>query len=278
MAADGIELKTADQIRAMRRAGLVVARALEAMAAAAQPGATTADLDVVARATLEAAGAQSSFLGYSPGWGMPPYPAVVCVSVNEVVVHGIPSDRVLCEGDLVSIDFGASLDGWHGDAAVTVEVGSAAPAARALSEATRQALWAGLGAARIGGRVGDVSAAVERRARQLGRFGVVRDYTGHGIGSAMHQDPDVPNYGRPRRGPVLVEGLCLAVEPMLTAGSPRTASLEDDWTVVTVDGSWAAHWEHTVALTAKGLWVLTAPDGGEAELTARGLPFGPLDD
>jgi methionyl aminopeptidase len=278
MAGHGVELKTPDQVKAMRRAGLIVARALAAMAEAARPGATTADLDRVAREVLAEAGATSSFLGYSPGWGAPPYPAAVCVSVNEVVVHGIPSDRVLADGDLVSIDFGAVKDGWHGDAAVTVAVGAADPAALALSEAVREALWAGIGAARLGDRLGDISHAVERAVRRAGRYGLVRDFTGHGIGSAMHQDPDVPNWGRPGRGPTLTEGLCLAVEPMATAGSARLALLGDEWTVVTADGSRAAHWEHTMTVTPHGLWVLTAADGGEAELTARGLPFGPLAD
>jgi methionyl aminopeptidase len=274
----GIELKSPADIVKMRRAGLVVAKALEAMSAAAQPGATTADLDEVARDVLAQAGATSSFLGYSPGWGLTPYPATVCTSVNDQVVHGIPSDRVLQDGDLVSIDFGAILDGWHGDAAVTVEVGTVAPAIHRLNEVTRQALWAGLGAARLGGRVGDVSHAIERAVRAQGRYGLVREYTGHGIGTAMHQEPDVPNFGRARRGPSLTEGLCLAVEPMVTAGSARTAVLDDDWTVVTADGSWSAHWEHTMTVTPHGLWVLTAPDGGEAELTSRGLAYGPLAD
>jgi methionyl aminopeptidase len=276
--ARGIELKTPAELRQMRRAGLVVAQALAAMAEAVQPGVTTADLDRVARAVLAREGATSSFLGYSPGWGMPPYPATVCTSVNEVVVHGIPSERVLADGDLVSIDFGAILDGYHGDAAVTVEVGTVTPAHHALSETTREALWAGLGAARLGGTVGDLSHAIERAIRRQGRYGIVREYTGHGIGTAMHQDPDVPNLGRPRRGPTITEGLCLAVEPMVTAGSAKTAVLEDDWTVVTADSSWSAHWEHTMTVTPHGLWVLTAPDGGEAELTRRGLPYGPLSD
>jgi methionyl aminopeptidase len=265
----GVELKTPEEVRLMRRAGLVVARALAAMAAAAQPGTATAELDEVARQVLAEEGATSSFLGYRPDWSKTPFPAVVCVSVNEAVVHGLPSDRVLADGDLVSIDFGAVKAGWHGDAALTVEVGAVSPKAHALSETAREALWAGLGAVRLGGRVGDISHAVERTVRRRGRYGLVRDYTGHGIGSAMHQDPDVPNWGRPRRGPALAEGLCLAVEPMVTAGSPRLDVLADGWTVVTADGGWAAHWEHTVTATPRGLWVLTAADGGEAELAAR---------
>ncbi|MDR1386477.1 MAG: type I methionyl aminopeptidase [Propionibacteriaceae bacterium] len=275
-----VELKSVDQLRRMRLAGLVVAKALAAMAEACRPGLTTAELDLLATEILARHRATSSFLGYAPDWGGQPYPGVVCVSINQEVVHGLPSpERVLAAGDLVSIDFGAVVDGWHGDAALTVEVGPVSPAAARLNQATRQALWAGLAAARLGGRVSDISAAVERSVRsQPERYGIVRDCTGHGIGSAMHQDPDVPNYGRPGRGPGVVEGLCLAIEPMLTLGSRRTTVLEDGWTLVTADGSWSAHWEHTMTVTKHGLWVLTALDGGEAELNRLGLPFGPLSD
>jgi len=278
MARGGIELRTADELKQMRRAGLVVARALAAMSAAVKEGLTTAELDTVARDVLGREKATSNFLGYSPGYGLPPFPATVCTSVDEVVVHGIPGGRILRAGDLVSIDFGAVKDGFHGDAAVTVAAGEPTPAAARLSEVTREALWAGIGAARLGGTVGDISHAIERSIRQAGRYGILREFTGHGIGTAMHLDPDVPNWGRARRGPVLAEGLCLAIEPMVTLGGRRTAILDDEWTVVTADGSWAAHWEHTVTVTQRGLWVLTAEDGGEAELTRRGLPFGPLAD
>ncbi|MDR1265818.1 MAG: type I methionyl aminopeptidase [Propionibacteriaceae bacterium] len=274
----GVEIRTEDELRLMRRAGLAVARALAAMAAAVDVGVTTADLDVIARQTLAQEGAESNFLGYAPGWGTTPYPATVCVSVNQAVVHGIPDRTALAAGDLVSIDFGAVKDGFHGDAAVTVAVGAASQAAVRLSAATREALWAGLAAMRPGARVGDISHAIERSIRHAGRYGIVRDLTGHGIGTAMHQEPDVPNVGRPHRGLELVEGLCLAIEPMATLGGVRTAELDDGWTIVTADGSWAAHWEHTVALTRHGLWVLTAEDGGQAELARRGLPFGPLAD
>jgi methionyl aminopeptidase len=275
----GIELKSADQIRLMRVAGLIVGRTLAAVRDAARAGITTAELDQLAREHIAAAGATSSFLGYDGGFGMPPFPAVTCISVNETIVHGIPGDRVLADGDLVSVDFGVSKDGWHGDSAITFGIGELTPEAAELSEVTRQSMWAGIAAARIGGRVGDISAAVEGfvRARKAG-YGIVSDFTGHGIGTEMHQPPDVPNLGRAGRGELLVKGICLAVEPMITTGSAATATLEDDWTVVTRDGSAAAHWEHTVALTPAGAWVLTAEDGGEAELTARGVKFGPLGD
>lgn len=274
-----IERKTAAQLRAMRAAGLVVARVLDQLREAARPGVTTAELDQLAREELARSGATSSFLGYDGGYGLPPYPAVTCISVNDEVVHGIPGPRVLAEGDLVSVDFGACLAGWHGDAAVTFEVGECSPDRRALSEATRQSLWAGISALRVGGRIGDIGHAVETRLRaEPRRYGIVEEFTGHGIGRQMHMAPDVPNTGRRGRGAELTPGITLAIEPMVTLGTGRVAELDDEWTIVTRDGSVAAHWEHTVALTDHGLWVLTAEDGGEAELTARGVGFGPLAD
>ena len=277
--ARGLELKGPEQLVTMRRAGLVVAEAHEAVRTAAAPGVTTAELDAVAREVLARHGATASFLNYGAAWGYPPYPAVTCISVNDEVVHGIPGDRVLVEGDLVSVDFGAIVDGFHGDGAITFGVGTLLEENQTLSDVTREALWRGISAARLDGRVTDISHAIESHLRAQPRpYGILREYTGHGIGSAMHQPPDVPNVGRPGRGPRITPGLCLAVEPMVTLGTHDTATLEDEWTVVTTDGSWAAHWEHTITVTRRGLWVLTAPDGGEAELAARGLPFGPLAD
>jgi methionyl aminopeptidase len=262
----GIELKSLDQIRLMREAGLVVARGLAEMSAAALPGASTADLDEIGRAVLSDAGATGSFLGYHG------YPAVICSSVNDRIVHGIPSPHdVLRDGDLISIDFGAIVDGWHGDAAVTVAVGAVSPVAAALSAACESALWDGLAAVRADARLSDVSHTVEVSANRSGSYGIVTGYGGHGIGTSMHMDPHVLNYGRPGRGPRLVAGMALAIEPMLTAGAPETRELEDGWTVVTEDGSLAAHWEHTVAILADGPWVLTARDGGRAQLAARGV-------
>lgn len=262
----------------MRLAGLVVAQVHSAMREYGCPGATTAELDAVARDIIARNGAVSSFLGYGAQWGAPPYPGVICTSVNDEVVHGIPSDRKLLPGDLVSVDFGVSVDGWHADAALTFGVRELSEQASKLSTDTYEALWAGIGAARRPGRVTDISHAIQTAIKASGEYGILAGYTGHGIGSQMHQEPDVPNVGRPGRGPKLVEGMCLAIEPMVTLGAPETRILDDEWTVVTVDGSWAAHWEHTVAFTRGGLWVLTAEDGGEAELTSRGLPFGPLAD
>ncbi|HEY3338014.1 MAG TPA: type I methionyl aminopeptidase [Propionicimonas sp.] len=275
----GIEVKSVEQLRLMRVAGLIVCRTLAAVRDTAKAGMTTSMLDQIAREHIAAAGATSSFLGYGGGFGLPPFPAVTCISVNETIVHGIPDDRVLATGDLVSVDFGVSKDGWHGDSAITFGIGELSGEAAALSETTRTAMWAGIAAARIGARIGDISHAVESsvRASRAG-YGIVSEYTGHGIGSEMHQPPDVPNLGRPGRGELLVKGMCVAIEPMITAGSAVTATLDDEWTVVTRDGSPAAHWEHTVALTPAGAWVLTAEDGGEAELAARGVKFGPLGD
>lgn len=282
----GVELKTRDQLVQMRRAGLVVAAALAAVRAAVRPGVRTRELDAVAAEVIGAAGATSSFLGYGAHEGVGGFRGVTCLSVNEEVVHGVPGDRVLVEGDLLSIDCGAVVDGWHGDAAVTVAVGDAAsPEALALSEATRSALGHGIAAARLGGHVGDISAAVERHVRSLDAgYGIVEEYVGHGIGSAMHQPPDVPNVsarglsGLAGRGPRIVEGLALAVEPMLTLGAPDNHLLADGWTVVTDDGRPAAHWEHTMTVTEHGIWVFTAEDGGEQLLADLGAPFGPLAD
>jgi methionyl aminopeptidase len=264
----GIELKTPAQIEQMRPAGLLVAQTLAALRDAVRPGVSTAELDALAESTIRGAGGVPSFKGYSER----PFPATICASVNDEVVHGIPGNRVLQDGDVISIDCGAVVDGWHGDAAVSVPVGKVAPAVEELLRVTEDALWAGIAAFRAGARVGDISHAVETHVRAQGAYGVVEDYTGHGIGSAMHMPPDVPNVGRPRRGPRLVPGLALAIEPMVVLGSPRTALLDDEWTVVTADGSWAAHAEHTCALTEDGVWVLTALDGGVERLGALGVP------
>jgi methionyl aminopeptidase len=197
---------------------------------------------------------------------------VICASVNDRVVHGIPSaDEVLADGDIISIDFGAIVEGWHGDAAITVLVGDVSPEARDLSGACERSLWDGLAAVRAGGRLSDISHAVETSVRSSGRYGIVTGYGGHGIGSQMHMAPHILNHGRAGKGPRLVPGMALAIEPMITLGSRGTRELDDGWTVSTADGSWAAHWEHTVAVLEDGPWVLTAEDGGHAELLARGV-------
>jgi methionyl aminopeptidase len=266
----GIELKSPEQVAIMRSAGLVVARTLELLRDAVAPGVTTSALDALAEDYIRSSGAEPSFKGYHG------FPATICTSVNDEVVHGIPGTRVLRDGDVISIDCGAIVDGWHGDAAISVAVGEVSPQLSDLLSTCERALWHGIAAARLGGRLTDISAAVEAHVRPLGRFGIVEDYVGHGIGSQMHQPPSVPNVGRPGRGPRLVPGLVLAVEPMIVLGDKRTALLDDDWTVVSVDGSPAAHFEHTFTLTEAGAWVLTALDGGAGELSALGVPCAAL--
>jgi methionyl aminopeptidase len=266
----GIEIKTPAQIERMRAAGLVVGRTLQLLTEAVRPGVTTAALDALAEDSIRSSGAVPSFKGYAE----PPFPASICASVNDEIVHGIPGPRRLDDGDIISIDCGAIVDGWHGDAATTVAVGEISEQATALMRATEESLWRGIAAARLGGRLTDISHAVETAVHAAGDFGIVRDYTGHGIGSQMHQPPAVPNHGRPGRGPKLVTGLALAVEPMVTAGDPDNVVLDDDWTVATRDGSLSAHYEHTFTLTERGAWVLTALDGGRARLEGLGVPYG----
>lgn len=252
---DRIEIKSADQLVSMRAAGLVVAKTLHRVAQMTVPGITTAEMDECAAQSIRDEGATPSFLGYHG------FPAHICVSVNEEVVHGIPGSRRIASGDVVSIDCGAIIDGWHGDAAVTVLVGDVSEELRELSRVTEQSLWAGLAAARPGNRLSDIGHAVESSVRASGEaYGIVEEYVGHGIGSSMHMEPAVPNYGRPGKGPRLVPGMALAVEPMIILGDPTVEVLDDEWTVVTSDGSHASHWEHTVAVTEDGPWVLTALD------------------
>lgn len=265
-----IERKSPEQLAKMRRAGLVVADALAATVAAVEPGVPTAHLDEVAARVIAAGGASPSFLGYHG------YPATICVSVNDEVVHGIPGPRVLRDGDLVSIDCGAIVDHWHGDAAVTVAVGEVRDDLLTLSQVARDALWAGIAAARAGGRLSDIGAAVERTVRGAAPpltadYDLVRDYAGHGIGTEMHMAPWVANVGPPGRGPRLRAGAVLAIEPMVTLGPADVELLADDWTVATVVADPAAHWEHTVAITEHGPWVLTAQDGGAEELARLGV-------
>jgi methionyl aminopeptidase len=244
--------KTPQQIGHMRRAGRIVAEMHEECARAAKAGATTADLDRAARDVLARRHARSNFLGYHG------FPAVACISPNEVIVHGIPDDRRLEEGDIVSIDCGAIVEGWHADAAITVPVGEIDAESQRLIEVTSASLDAAIGEARAGNRLTDIGAACEAIVTAAG-FSVVREYVGHGIGTAMHEEPDVPNYGPPGRGLRLREGVVLAIEPMVNAGGAATRLLGDGWTVVTADGSRSAHFEHTVAITDNGPEVLTCP-------------------
>ena len=254
-----IELKSNDELDAMRAAGALVARTLAEVATLAKPGVSTAELDALAEQTIRDAGAEPSFKGYHG------YPASICASVNEQIVHGIPSTgRVLADGDLISVDCGAVLHGWHGDAAITIPVGDVVEADLLLSAACEAALSAGIAAALPDGRLSDISHAVQSSIaaaaeRNRADYGIVAEYGGHGIGTAMHMDPFLPNHGDPGHGPRLRPGMALAIEPMITAGDPETVELEDGWTVVTASGARAVHWEHSVAITDDGPRVLTLP-------------------
>jgi methionyl aminopeptidase len=254
-----VEIKTDAALDAMREAGRVVGRALASVRDAADVGVSLQELDEAARSVLAEAGAGSPFLGYLPSFAPVPFPAVICTSVNDAVVHGIPTGYRLRDGDLVSIDCGAELDGWTGDAAITFTVGTPRPGDLDLIDATQQALDAGIAAAQVGGRLGDISHAIDTVARKAA-CGMPADFGGHGIGRRMHEDPHVPNRGRPGRGFPLRHGLVLAIEPMFMAGGQNTYRADiDGWTLRTTDGSRAAHIEHTVAITDQGPRILTLP-------------------
>ncbi|MFB9830931.1 type I methionyl aminopeptidase [Actinoallomurus acaciae] len=250
-----VTLKNQAELDQMRAAGQVVGATLRRVADAVEPGVSLAELDAVGAACIKEHGADPSFLGYHPQWADAPYPATLCLSVNDVVVHGLPNGRRLKDGDILSIDCGAIVGGYHGDAAVTVPVGRVDDAAERLMKVTREALTAAIAMAVPGGRLGDVSHAVESAARP---YGLLEGCGGHGIGTAMHEDPHVPNTGRPGRGMRLREGLVIAIEPMLIeSGADAGRTLADGWSVATADGSRAAHFEHTVAITADGPEILT---------------------
>ena len=261
--------KTPAQIRAMVEPGLVTAASLAAVRAAIQPGVSTLELDAIAERTIRAAGAVPNFMK-EPG-----YHHTLCVSVNDAVVHGVPNGRVLEAGDIVSVDSGAELGGWNGDSAITVVVPDASrpelvAQRQALSDATEYGMWAGIAALSRITDLNQIGGVIEDAIRSRGRFGIIEDYVGHGIGRSMHEEPPVFNYHVGGRGPRVLPGLVIAIEPMVTEGSIETHVLDDDWTIVTDDGGMAAHWEHSVAVHADGLWVLTAEDGGAAGLA----PFG----
>jgi methionyl aminopeptidase len=251
--------KSPDEIARMRRAGRIVAGTIDRVVAAVRPGVTTAQLDDVAEAYILEQGATPSFKGYGGAGSRPAFPASICTSLNEEIVHGIPSPkRVVVDGDILSLDFGAIWEGFHADSAVTVIVGEPPSAeAEKLVRVTEEALEAGISQIRPGGRLSDIGAAVQQVAEGAG-FSVVREYVGHGIGRALHEEPQIPNYGEPGRGVPLKPGLVIAVEPMVNVGGWETRVLADDWTVVTEDGSLSAHFEHTIALTEDGHEVLTA--------------------
>ncbi len=271
--------KTAEQLVRMRRAGLLVGQTLEMLRGELRDGRTTLELDALAEEFIRSHGGVPNFQ-FVPG-----YAHTLCTSVNDEVVHGIPGSRVLHDGDLISVDCGAELEGWNGDAAFSAIVG--APEAgtspdRELVAVTEDALWAGITALAVGERLYAVGEAVEDSIESAGRehghdYGIIEEYVGHGIGRSMHEDPQIPNYGVRDRGPVVRSGFTGAIEPMVTWGGSETRVLADDWTVVTTDGSRAAHWEHSVAVTDAGLTVLTAVDGGAARLGRSGVAYASLD-
>lgn len=248
-----IEIKSQSEIATMRKAGLIVASVIAGVREAVRPGVTTAFLDAIAEKITRDAGAIPSFKGYNG------FPATICASINDEIVHGIPAeDRVLEDGDLFKLDCGAIFEGFHADSAVTIPVGDIDDAALKLIETCERSLWAGISEARAGNRLGDVGHAVQTVAEGAG-FGVVREYVGHGVGRALHEEPPVPNYGKPGKGLPIREGLVIAIEPMLNIGDYETRLMADKWTVKTADGSLSSHFEHTIAVTAAGPWVLTDP-------------------
>jgi methionyl aminopeptidase len=247
----GIIVKSPDEIAIMRKAGRVVSRVLKRLSGEIRPGMRTEELELISLEELALCGARSSFKGYRG------FPASVCVSINNEVVHGIPGSRVIQEGDIVSLDVGSIVDGFQGDGAITVGVGQISSVTKRLLEAAEGALMAGISAARDGGHLSDISSAIQGYAEARG-FSVVREYTGHGIGRDMHEEPQIPNFGLPGQGPVLRKGMTLAIEPMVNAGGWRTQVCDDQWTVVTADGSLSAHFEHTIAVTDSEPEILTS--------------------
>ena len=254
-----IPIRTRRELDSMREAGRHVGEILLELREAAQPGVTTGELDDVATLAIKQRKLTSSFVGYEPG-GLPPYPAAVCISVNEEIVHGIPGSRELMDGDLVSLDFGIICDGYHGDSAVSIPVGEVDDDSQRLMDATRDSLYLGIAEMVPGKRLSDIGHAIQQRAESAG-YSVVRQFVGHGIGQALHEQPQIPNYGKCGRGPRLQAGMVFAIEPMVNVGSEKVRMLDDEWTAVTADGSLSAHFEHTVLITEDGPEILTQVPG-----------------
>ena len=266
-----IQIKTLDELKIMRRAGLVVAQIHQAIREAIKPGMTTDALDVIAAAVIKRGGATSNFLNYHG------FPATICVSINDEIVHGIPGPKVINDGDVVSVDCGAIVDGWHGDAAFSIGIGAVDSADQKLMDVCEESMWRGIAAGKNGAKLTDIGYAIEQYTNSQGKYGILREYGGHGIGTEMHQEPHVLNFGKAGQGPEIVPGFVLAIEPMITRGSERTKVLKDDWTVVSVDKSRGAHFEHSYAICPDGKpFVLTALDGGKAELARLGIEISDL--
>ena len=266
-----IQIKTLDELKIMRRAGLVDAQIHQAIRDVIKDGMTTDALDVIAAAVIKRAGATSNFLNYHG------FPATICVSINDEIVHGIPGAKLINDGDVVSVDCGAIVDGWHGDAAFSIGIGTVDPADQRLMDVCEESMWRGIAAGKNGAKLTDIGFAIEHYTNSQGKYGILREYGGHGIGTEMHQAPHVLNFGKAGQGPEIVPGLVLAIEPMITRGSERTKVLSDDWTVVSVDKSRGAHFEHSYAICPDGKpFVLTAIDGGRSQLNRLGVETSDL--
>ena len=266
-----IQIKTLDQLKTMRRAGLLVRSTLELIKSQIKPGITTSALDAVAEAHIKRGGGTSNFKGYHG------FPATICVSINDEIVHGIPGDRMIVPGDVVSIDCGAIIDGWHGDAAFSVVVEPIDSATQKMLDVCEESMWVGIAAGIAGARLSDIGHAIENYINSQGKYGILREYGGHGIGTAMHMEPHILNYGKPGNGPKIEPGMVFAIEPMITLGSERTKVLEDNWTVVTVDKSHGSHFENTYCIAPDGKpFVLTEEDGGKANLARFGIEVSNL--
>ena len=261
-----IQIKTQEQLKTMRKAGLVVAEIHKAIREVIKPGMMTSALDAVAESVIKRHGATSNFKGYHG------FPATICISLNDEIVHGIPGDRIIEDGDVVSIDCGAIIDGWHGDAAFSVIVGQADPEDQKMLDVCEESMWRGIAAGKSGARLSDIGYAIEQYINSQGRYGILQEYGGHGIGTEMHQEPHVLNFGKAGNGPEIVPGFALAIEPMITRGTAKTRVLADEWTVVSQDNSRGAHFENSYAIAPDGKpFVLTAIDGGRAKLASLGI-------
>jgi methionyl aminopeptidase len=266
-----IQIKTLDQLKTMRKAGLLVRSTLELVKANIKAGITTSALDAIAEANIKRGGGTSNFKGYHG------YPATICVSVNDEIVHGIPGDRMIMPGDIVSVDCGAVIDGWHGDAAFSVIVDPIDDARQKMLDVCEESMWVGIAAGKVGAKLSDIGHEIEKYTNAQGKYGILREYGGHGIGTAMHMEPHIFNYGKAGHGPTIEVGMVFAIEPMITMGSEKTKVLDDNWTVVTVDKSHGSHFENTYCIAPDGKpFVLTAIDGGKAELARFGVDVSPL--
>jgi methionyl aminopeptidase len=266
-----IQIKTLDQLKTMRRAGLLVRGTLDLIKSQIKAGITTSALDAVAEANIKRGGGTSNFKGYHG------FPATICVSINDEIVHGIPGERMIMPGDVVSVDCGAIIDGWHGDAAFTVIVDPIDTEQQKMLDVCEESMWVGIAAGKSGAKLSDIGHAIETYINAQGKYGILREYGGHGIGTAMHMEPHILNYGKPGNGPKIEPGMVFAIEPMITMGSERTRVLEDNWTVVTVDKSRGSHFENSYCIAPDGKpFVLTATDGGRAELARFGIEVSEL--